>query len=167
MLFCYSLDTRGSKDEFVDDQVDEYHIKAGRLISLDPKSPNPTCFSASLMVGNTDIVDKRDYTIVVKNALGSAEGVATLKVCWLISFEKQKLMYSFQVYSPLSGATLVTIALIILVLLFLLTVVAVFILRRRASSSSSATLNKGTTVDSGSNGQDQEKSDQIQGKQVV
>ena len=56
------------------------HIIASPLIPIDLKSPNPTCFKVALLVRNTDIADTRDYSIIVKNSLGSAEGIISLKV---------------------------------------------------------------------------------------
>lgn len=77
------LDLKHSTEEFPVDLVDGFHIKAGRLVNMDPLSPNPTCFSAALMVSNTDIDDKRDYVLVVKNIHGISEGVVTLQVCFI------------------------------------------------------------------------------------
>lgn len=61
-------------------QIDNFHIKTGRLIKIDSLSPNPTCFRVALMVAYTGTDDIRDYMLVVHNKYGKSEGIVTLQV---------------------------------------------------------------------------------------
>lgn len=49
---------------------------------LDKSSPNPTCFATALHIGNTDIADAKDFTIIVENEKGRVEKIISLEVLY-------------------------------------------------------------------------------------
>ncbi|XP_075586482.1 kin of IRRE-like protein 1 isoform X2 [Dermatophagoides farinae] len=109
-------------------QIDNFHIKTGRLIKIDSLSPNPTCFRVALMVAYTGTDDIRDYMLVVHNKYGKSEGIVTL-----------------QVNSPLSIAAVIAFSLIVLVIVLAITIGIILLRRKPSKSSGSSSLSSSTT----------------------
>ncbi|KPM10958.1 kin of IRRE-like protein 1-like protein [Sarcoptes scabiei] len=105
-----------NEDPLINQYMEGFHIKTGKLLKIDSSSPNPTCFRVALIISNTDNEDIRDYVLVVHNKFGKNEGTVSLIVNY-----------------PLSVAAVIAFALIILVIIVAITI-GIVLLRRRSNS---------------------------------
>lgn len=69
-----------NEDPLINQYMEGFHIKTGKLLKIDSSSPNPTCFRVALIISNTDNEDIRDYVLVVHNKFGKNEGTVSLIV---------------------------------------------------------------------------------------